>query len=111
MGLPLGATSTRRANIRVTSTRNPAAGVRMTMEEFEAMKRAEAPAKAPAWRRPVVWAVAAVVLVAPGFGMWKLRAGTGGSGAIPAGPTRRTSPCSTSRTRARSRISATSPTA
>ncbi len=82
MGTPLGATATRRANIRVTSTRNPAA--RMTLEQFEAMKAAEAPPPAPLWKRP--WAIAAVALLAAGLGLgyWQLRPGAGGA-AVPAG--------------------------
>jgi len=84
MGTPLGATATRRANIRVTSTRNPTAGARMTLEQFEALKAAEATTRVPLWRRPVVWAAAAVVLIAAGLGFWKLRAGTGA--VVPGGP-------------------------
>ena len=84
MGTPLGATATRRANIRVTSTRNPTAGARMTLEQFEALKAAEATAKVSLWRRPVVWAAAAVVLIAAGLGFWKFRPGAGA--AIPGGP-------------------------
>jgi len=84
MGTPLGATATRRANIRVTSTRNPTAGARMTLEQFEALKAAEAGAKPSLWKRPVVWAAAALVLVGLGAGYWKLRPGAGA--VVPGGP-------------------------
>lgn len=74
MGTPMGSTATRRANVRVTSTRNPV-GVRMTMEEFEAMKAAQAPT--PLWRRPWAVGVGAVLLVAAGLGVWRLTSGRG----------------------------------
>jgi len=81
MGTPIGTTSTRRAGLRATGTRNT--GVRMTAEQFAALKAAEAPAEVAVWRKPWLWA-AAVLLVALGFGYWKLRPGTGG--AVPSGP-------------------------
>jgi TolB-like protein len=84
MGTPLGATATRRASVRVTSTRNPTAGARMTLEQFEALKAAEAAAKGPAWKKPWIWATAALLLVAAGLGYWKLRPGAGT--AVPGGP-------------------------
>jgi eukaryotic-like serine/threonine-protein kinase len=84
MGTPLGATATRRANIRVTSTRNPTAGQRMTLEQFEALKAAEVAAKPSLAKRPVVWAAAALMLIGLGVGYWKLRPGTGA--VVPGGP-------------------------
>jgi len=81
MGTPMGTTATRRANVRVTSTRNPV-GVRMTMEEFEAMKAAQAPP--PLWRRPWAIGVAALLLVGAGLGAWRLMGGSR-SAAVPTG--------------------------
>jgi len=83
MGTPLGTTATRRANVRVTSTRNPTAGARMTLEEFEALKAAESAARVSPWRRPWIWAAAAVLLAAAALGYWKLRPGAGA--AVPTG--------------------------
>ncbi|TFG42326.1 MAG: hypothetical protein E4H41_11085, partial [Gemmatimonadales bacterium] len=72
MGTPMGTTATRRANVRITSARHPT-NARMTVEEFEAMKAAEAPT--PLWRRPWALVAAAVLVVAGGFGAWQLTAG------------------------------------
>jgi TolB-like protein len=81
MGTPMGTTATRRANVRVTSTRNPV-GVRMTMEEFEAMKAAQAPT--PLWRRPWAVGVGALLVAAVGFGVWRWTSGRG-TAAVPGG--------------------------
>jgi len=80
MGAPLGATATRRASLRNTSTRHPT-GVRMTVEEFEAMKAAEH--RVPRWRRAWVLVIVAVLVVGGGIGAWRLKASAGGAPAVP----------------------------
>ncbi len=70
LGTPIGTTATRRATVRTTSTRNMA--VRMTMEEFEALKAKELPATKPSWRRPATWAVAGAALLGIGGVAWML---------------------------------------
>ena len=72
MGTPMGATATRRANLRVTSTRN--ATLRMTAEQW-ARQSADSGMAGPLWRRPWVWVVAGLVIAGGAFGAWWLRAG------------------------------------
>jgi serine/threonine-protein kinase len=72
MGAPLGATATRRASVRTTPTRHHT-GVRMTLEQFEALKAAER--RASRWRRPWVWVVGVLVIAGVAFGAWRLKAG------------------------------------
>jgi len=78
MGTPLGATATRRANVRTTSTRNPTS-VRMTLEQFEAMKAAEVAARPGLWKRPMTWIAAAVILTGAALAAWRLTAGGHGA--------------------------------
>ena len=72
MGTPLGATATRRAGVRVTSTKHPS--VRMTMDQFEALKAAEATVSVPVWKRPKA-ITAASLLIVGGAAAWMLGRG------------------------------------
>jgi serine/threonine-protein kinase len=62
LGLPLGATASRRVVMRHTATRRIPSGATAVFE---------AP-RAPAWRKPGVLAAAVLVLATAGFGAWKL---------------------------------------
>ncbi len=70
LGMPLGATATRRVMGR-TSTRRLPTGMTRSQPMLEA--------RAPAWRRPWVLAVLALVLAGGGFGAWRIT-GAGGAG-------------------------------
>ena len=69
LGVPMGATSTRRAVMRVTSA-YPAAGtvnLQGVTSQFQA-----APVPVPFWRRPAAIASTLVVLALGAFGTWKI---------------------------------------
>ncbi len=73
MGMPVGTTATMRA-MRMT----PAANRRMTSG---AQSWRAAPGVVPIWRRPVVLAIAALVIVAAAGGIWRWRAAAGAAAA------------------------------
>ena len=77
LGLPMGATASRRVMMRNTATRRVPTSA---MAAFEAEAAAAAqPARTPLWKRPPVLAAAAVVVALAGFGAWRL-AGSGTKG-------------------------------
>ncbi len=85
MGTPVGSTSTRRTGARMTGTRHPS--VRMTAQQLAATRELAAYAPVPIWQRRWLWAAAAVLLLAAGaVGYWRLHAGAGSGGSLPAGP-------------------------
>ena len=69
LGMPLGATASRRATIRHTASRRVPTGVTRSYE-------VEPPPPPPWWRKPWAMAVLAVVLVAGGYLGWKSFAGS-----------------------------------
>jgi serine/threonine-protein kinase len=72
LGLPMGATASRRTAIRHTASRRVPTGAHRMLEE----------AQTPKWRRPWVLAAGAAVVVAgAGFGIWKTTSGRGSRGA------------------------------
>jgi eukaryotic-like serine/threonine-protein kinase len=66
LGLPLGATASRRSTIRHTASRRVPTGMHRTVE----------PELAPWWRRPWVLGLIAVLVVGGGFAAWKAFAGS-----------------------------------
>jgi TolB-like protein len=66
LGLPLGATASRRSTIRHTASRRVPTGMHRTVE----------PELPPWWRRPWVLGLIAVLVVAGGFAAWKAFAGS-----------------------------------
>ena len=71
LGLPMGATASRRTSIRHTASRRVPTGANRMLER-------EGPAW---WRKPWVLAAGVLVLAGAGFGVWKL---SGGGSAAPA---------------------------
>jgi len=74
LGAPLGSTMTRRAAIRQTASRRIPTGMQRAL-----------PVAPPWWKQKWVLAVAALVLVAGGFGAWRLAAGGSRKAAIATG--------------------------
>ncbi len=70
LGVPLGATATRRVTMRHTATRRVPTGASMAYAGEEAPP---APV-VPVWRRPATIGIAAVVLAVAGFGAWRVMA-------------------------------------
>ena len=69
LGMPLGATASRRSAIRHTASRRVPTGVHRTFEE---------PPPPPWWKKPWALGGAALVLAAASFGAWKVASGAGG---------------------------------
>jgi TolB-like protein len=88
MGTPLGATSTRRAGVRMTGTRHPS--VRMTAQQLAATRELAAYAPLPFWQRRWVWAAATMLLVAGGAVAWVVSRGRSAPGADAGGLDRHT---------------------
>jgi serine/threonine-protein kinase len=74
LGLPLGATASRRTAIRHTAARRVPTGAQRMLQ-----------AQTPWWRRPVVLGTAAVLLIAAGLGIWRFGSSGRGSSAGAAG--------------------------
>ena len=69
MGLPMGATASRRVVMRHTATR------RIPTQATQAYQAEEAAAARPVWKKPWAIAAAVVLLAGGGFAAWKLGAG------------------------------------